>query len=147
MTAGAPEFALDERLLPPQIRRLIRAIGVADTLTVLQALGGTRLTVPKGRLRAQRCRVLQPLIGPAQAKALYAEFAGVKDIHLPKADKMLMQVRNAALKADSRTASVRTLALRYKLTERQVQYILANEDWPAWRKPQPQLDLFEIAGS
>lgn len=149
MSSEAPEIAVDERLLPPQLRRMIAAIGLPATVVLLQARGGTRLKLPTGRLRSRRSQVLSGLIGPEAAQAFQAEFCrpGRASMDLPKADKILMQVRNAAIHREAEADSLAELALRYRLTIRQVQNILATKDWPAWRKPRPQLELFETAGS
>ena len=135
---------VDERLLPPQIRRMIAAIGLPLTLHLLELRGGTRLALPLADARRKHYE-LADLIGAAPSRAFYREFGGkgVRFIQLPKADKILRQARDAAIRQDCRTDSVSTVALRYRLTMRQVQNIKQSEDYPVWRKPDSQLDLFE----
>lgn len=135
---------ISERLLPPSIKRMIRSIGLPATLTLLEALGGTRIQLSLGARRRVH-RSLVELIGADASKALYAEFCvrGVKELMLPKVDKILRQARDAAIRAECETQQIATVALRYKLTMRQIQKIRRSSDYPIWRRPAPpQLELF-----
>lgn len=112
---------IDEHQLPPQLRRIVRTIGLPATLTLLKARGGTRLMLGKHHDHAL---LLIGLIGPGPAQRLCEAFEGKTEIMLPKADKLLAQARNRAIRAEHACGdSLMTLALRYDLTIRQIENI------------------------
>jgi len=117
-------FVIDERLLTPMLRRLVRSIGLPNTLTLLAKRGGLPLEVPR---RGRSSYILVELIGETAADLLAEEFAGTEAITLPMADKLHAQIRNRAIRAERSTASLSALASRYGLTRRQIVNI-AGED-------------------
>lgn len=134
---------VDTTQLIAKTRRIIDAIGLPATLALLQARGGTILELPHGRLYRQRRSMLVGLIGEAAAEAFLGAFAnGERRMFLPKADKILLQVRNRAIRADDEHSNTE-LALAYKLTVRQIQTIRNTETPP--QKPTRQGDLFSPA--
>ena len=114
-------FQIDLQPLSPQMRRLVRALGVAATLKLLEERGGTRVYISGGRQRADR-RMLKALIGAEAAEAFYAEFgAHAPELDLPKADKLLMQMRDDAIRLDkAQGLSFDLVARKYRLTRRRV---------------------------
>lgn len=130
-------FAIDEGLLPTQLKLLVPAIGLPKTMQLLAKRGGTRIHLRGERARRDR-ELLESIIGADDAAKLRdvlgwrvdrrATPDGIKEerikrdsIDLPKIDKIVQQVRDAAIRADPR--SLMDLALEYRLTVRQVQNI------------------------
>ncbi|WP_293392969.1 Mor transcription activator family protein [Nevskia sp.] len=137
MNAAPATFPIDERLLPPVTRRIVGAIGVAATVRLLKSRGGTRLWVPK---QSARSEVLTDILGRDLAEQLVKAFANDVVISLPKADKMLAQVRDTAIRSEHAAGdSMAVLALRYDLTERHVLNVVQSEARPVWRQQQPGL--------
>jgi hypothetical protein len=109
---------VDEALLPPQVRALVRLIGLPETFLILEGRGGIPLRVPKSAARAQVLRDLG--LSEASIRALVAEMAD-RTIDVPKPDKVLQQLRDVALRAERQAgASAAEVARRYRLTRRWV---------------------------
>lgn len=124
---------IDANLLPPQMRMIARAIGLPEMFRLIQARGGTLLRVP---LHPDRARVLIQIITPDSIRRLCEEF-GDQVLELPKADKILVQLRNHAIRAERESASLSQVALRYRLTRRHVINITHDTS------DDGQLDLFD----
>lgn len=123
---------VDPDLLPPQIRRLVNCIGVPGTFRLLEARGGTPLRVP---LVPARAEVLAEYLEPQELAALCAELGG-QMLELPKVDKMLIQIRNHAIREARKHMSAAETARAFNLTRRMVIYIGQEE------AEQEQADLF-----
>jgi len=140
---------IDMRLLPPTIKRMVRVIGIEMTLKLLRHQGGTDLRLPYGVTRRRRHGLsdLAQILNHEQIHAFYGEFAdGRKEMTLPKADKIVMQYRNAEIRRlhGGDGISLPVLALRFELTERQVWNIVHSETWPRWRSAETmQQELFD----
>lgn len=136
MTEPVPP-AIDESTLPPQMRQLVRAIGVVDTIKLLKARGGTFLKPPHSADRTY----LVELVGKDSTRALINLYEGQPFVMLPKADKLLAQIRDRQIR-EQRAAgeSLMTLALRFDLTVRMIQYICCEESEPK-TVPDRQLGL------
>lgn len=121
-------------------QRMLDCIGLAKTLIVLEALGGTRYEKPQGYRWRHRTNKLAELIGWDAAEAFHAEFAAdfSRGVDLPKPDRILQQMRCREIHASD--ASSRVLALRYRLTERRIRQIRAEA--PPEAINDRQLDLF-----
>ena len=133
---NTPSPAVDVSTLPPQLRRLVRALGVADTLRLLKHRGGTRLEFPDKGTRG----FLVELLGLEQTRALLNAFEGQPRIDLPKLDKITTQIRDREIRADHAAGiSVTTLAVRHDLTMRQI-WNICQESAPR-TAPEQQLDL------
>lgn len=127
---------IDERLLTPMLKRLIRRLGVAKTLTLLRARGGVPLKLPM-----QPEGLLAELLGRDAVAALIEEFGPGERVTMPMVDKIDAQIRDAAIRAEHRNGdSLADLALRYRLTMRQVQNICRAS--PPEDRPEPQSRLF-----
>lgn len=105
---------IDTRLLPPQLRAIVEAIGVADTLALIEARGGDRLRVPESATNAV---VLRELLPPPSVVALVDRFRGQR-LDVPMADKILVQWRNHQIVADARTMTYAAIARKYGITRR-----------------------------
>lgn len=132
--------AIDASTLPPQLRRLVLTIGVADTLRLLKARGGTVIKLPRREDRSY----LRELLGADSARALIAAFEGEPRVELPKADKILAQLRDREIRRDhlAHGVSLPTLAVRHDLTVRQIKNICAAETEPRM-VPDRQLSLLD----
>lgn len=106
---------IDPKLLPPQMRLLVYAVGLPDTVKLLQARGGTFFRFP---LKA-RDSLLADLIGLVPASKLCAELGG-KTWELPKCDKILNKIRNIAIQKARETHSASEVARMFDLTRRHI---------------------------
>lgn len=100
---------------------LTTQIGYGETIELLRAWGGRRLSVPK-EMPEDHPIALTIGLGPAQLLASY--YGGANSIELPAERNALMQVRNDAIIRDL-TAGVptRSCAIRYGVTPRHVRHI------------------------
>jgi hypothetical protein len=135
--AAAPDFAVDESLLPPQARRLVRGIGFPATLKLLRARGGTRIRMPR---RGENSQLLVDLVGTEAADQVVKLFPDQEFVLLPKCDKLVAQMRDAEIRARRPHMTLQALALEYDLTIRWI--IAITGEVPAANEPQNQGDLF-----
>lgn len=129
---------IDPSTLPPVARMLVRAIGLRATLRLLLARGGTQLHIP---MDAARAVALVGVLSPDELRAL-ARLYGAQRLDLPKADKLLRQIRDAAIRADRERLSAAEVARRYGLSRRRVIAISGRIDPLAGADDGPILDLF-----
>lgn len=121
--------------LPPQVRVLVKLIGLANTIELLKTYGGMLITMPT---RAEKAVLLPNVIGhEAVARICNSRLAG-RRIDLPKCDKIIIQLRNQAILAARGQATKRDLARHYGLTARTVQLI-----WNGAQDDNPTGDLFK----
>ena len=113
-------------LLPPQIRLFIRTIGIANTLRLLEARGGLPTHMPAD---PDKTSVFHKILSHADIQALADTFGG-SIIDIPKADKILRQLRNQyvvnALRNGHKTG--RELARELGLTYRMIKIIRAESE-------------------
>lgn len=114
---------VDPNLLPPQIRFYINIIGLPDTLKLLQRKGGTFLRIP---LEAKNT-LLEDILGNESASKL-CEVIGGEIKELPKADKILIQIRNHAIRNARKNMSLTQVALKFNLTRRHVINLTPDEE-------------------
>lgn len=114
-----PDIGLiDERLLPPVARQLVRVIGMAETIVLLQKRGGIPTRMPTAAEADHE--VLGTILSADAIAALTdSELAG-KRLELPKADKALQQLRNLAIAEARRTHTAPQVAQMFDLTRRRV---------------------------
>lgn len=115
-------------LLEPILQDIVELIGLPHTMRLVETYGGVRLYVPKQSLEDDHDLVR--LIGREAAEKLQTIYGGESHFDIPKAERALRAVRDAEIRA-ARTArtgrmSVRELALKYGLTERNIRYILGE---------------------
>lgn len=134
--AHADLGVIDERLLPPQLRTLVKLIGVAETLRLLAARGG----VPTYIAQDPEQSALREFLQRESVEILCGHF-GREVIDLPKADKLLAQIRNHYIREARRhgTKSGRQLARELGLSWRMIKIICAEG-----REEDPTGDLFEV---
>jgi len=122
---------VDPKLLPPQIRFYINVIGLPDTLKLLQRKGGTFFRFPLSAKGTQ----LEKIVGYDAANKL-CEVIGGEIKELPKADKILMQLRDLAINEARKTMSASQAALKFNLTRRHIINVTNEES------DNPNGDLF-----
>lgn len=123
---------VDEKLLPPQIRTYAKLIGIAETYVLLDAFGGAYVSFP---VRPRGSTALNNLLSLPAREALCKRFGG-QEIELPKKDKILLQIRNIAIREMRKTQSGAKTARAFNLTRRHVINIATEED------ENPTVDMF-----
>ncbi len=116
---------IDPALLPPQVRQLVRAIGIAETLTLLDKRGGVPLYVPEDPERSN----LTDIIRPESVAALAAMYPRER-FDLPKADSLRRQIRDHYIREARRKGmkSGRQLARELGLSWRMIKYICSEPE-------------------
>lgn len=111
--------------LPPLLQHITELIGLDRCLRLVEAWGGTKVYIPMDE-HLDDDHWLVRCIGAEAAAALCAGL-GSGDLLLPKAATAIRAARNRAIvEALQQGASTREMALRYRLTERQVWEIKAR---------------------
>jgi hypothetical protein len=103
-------------LLPPQARKLVRLIGMAQTLKLLELRGGITLRIP---VKAEDSDVLLAILPLAAVQKLSESMPGQR-LELPKCDKIIKQLRNLAIRQARAQHSASQLATAYGLTRRHI---------------------------
>lgn len=107
-------------MLPESLQAIADLIGTPAALKIAERWGGTRLYIPEDPGEDHE---LAKLIGIEAARALGDEYAGER-IEIPKADCWGRAVRDSLIReARTNGQSQASLALEYRLTERQVRNI------------------------
>lgn len=116
---------IDTTLLPPLLQDFERLIGLAATLDLVRVYGGLRIFIPTPA-RAQPDHPIARLIGHANLRALAEVYGGESHFALPKAERAIIALRNAQIARDYAThKTARELAAEHRLTERQIERIVA----------------------
>jgi hypothetical protein len=130
---------IDPTLLPPQLRELVRILGMGQALRLCRAWGGQRRWIPAAPGAA--ADHLRALLSDESIQRLAAsDFAG-REVQIPRVGKAEQQLTHAAIRRDRQEgATLNTLAERYGYTTRRVQQICQDEP-PTPPKKQLQLPL------
>lgn len=119
------EIDIDQ--LPQSAAEIVDVVGVEAALRLVEAWGGVRLYVPQ---QMPKDHLLVSTLGREEADELAARYGG-ESIQVPRCLHALRAVRNTRMRRErARGDSPALLALRYRLTERQVYSILANTAEP-----------------
>lgn len=110
---------LDLHRLPAVVRELVELIGVDEALALLRARGGAPLYIAQD---PQAAGVLRESLSPTAVAALCRAWGG-DTLRLPKADRLLAQARDRAIRAARGTSSKREIAAAYNLTTERVRQI------------------------
>lgn len=111
--------------LPPQIRGLVRLIGVAETWRLLDVRGGRPTYIPAD---ADRPSILHEIISAESVAALAKSEYGGRTIDMPMVDKLMLQIRDAEIVERKQTATKSELARQFKLSTRMIQIIWNRHD-------------------
>jgi hypothetical protein len=116
------------RQLVPLARELVELIGIVNTYTLLEDHGGVPLRVPVSVERdTDTAAYLKGLLPLDAVVKLCGQYPG-QWLNLPKADRIVRQVRDFYLRADRDRSTLRKCARKYRLTPRQVINICHYED-------------------
>jgi hypothetical protein len=110
--------------LPPVLRAIVRALGIARAREWLMTYGGRNACIPltcaaQGLKQEEVARLRHALVR-------HMDTAG--RVTIPKADKILTYFRDVQIRRERNQASLAMLALRYGLTTRHIQNICREED-------------------
>lgn len=137
---SASPVALNLRLLPPQLRELVRTMGEADAFRLVERRGGTTMRVPK---RVSTRHWLLQIVSPQAFAQLVDGYAGM-EIQLPKYDSVLRQIRHQRVHHLLSRHTVSEVALLTNYTTRQV-FNIKRAAGVAAGAAMPQRDLFADA--
>lgn len=124
------------RTLPPVLRAIVRSLGFARAREFLLERGGTPVYISKGYggnalgLSAEELARLQQTLAPHMDDS--------RRVFLPKADKLLIRARDIQIRLDKKSASISGLALRNRLSTRQILNICREDK----DENDPQFGLF-----
>lgn len=128
------EIDIDQ--LPQSAVEIVDVVGVEAALRLVEAWGGVRLYVPQ---QMPEDHLLVSTLGRAESDELASRYGG-ECIQVPRCLHALRAVRNCHMRRErARGDSPALLALRYRLTERQVYSILAAADEPVDEQQQSLL--------
>lgn len=117
---------IEARYLPGVLQEIADLIGLPATLALVRAYGGVRLWVP---LNIDPDHPLVKLVGHAAAAKLVDIYGGQEHFDIPRALGATLAVRDKQIRAQrAEGATHRELALRHRLTERQIRNILGPEE-------------------
>ena len=118
--------------LPRILAEIARAIGLPDTLKLVEQFGGTLLYIPRRPEKLPARHPLLQLVGLDAARKLASLF-GCERVLIPMASRALSGRlrRNVAIEADHQHLSIAQLARKYSLHERSIRRILARPRSPA----------------
>lgn len=116
---------IDSDLLPQLLQDFERLIGLPATLDLVRVYGGLRIYIPTpARVHAEH--TLAKIVGVDRLQALAKVYGGEAHFTLPKAEKAILALRNARIAhAYGHHKTVRELAAEHRLTERQIERIVA----------------------
>ena len=116
---------IDTELLPQLLQDFVRLIGLEPTMALVRHSGGLRIYIPTPE-RVTPDHSFAHVIGLDNLLKLAKDYGGEAHFQLPKADKALIQVRNARIAhAYATHKTARELAVEYHLTEGQIVRIVA----------------------
>lgn len=121
-------------LLPKVLQEFVRLIGLQPTMLLVQHFGGLRIYIP---LNPTADHHFAQLIGLPNLIKLSQVYGREDHFELPKAERALLALRNAKIRAEYGPKSIRQLAAEYHLTERHVTRLVGAVD--AQNDSQPEL--------
>lgn len=117
---------IEERYLPGVLQAFSELIGMDATLRIVESYGGIRLHIPK---RYDPDHPLAKLIGHANAVRLSEEYGGEEHFDIPRCVAAARAARDAVIRAErANGATHRELALKHRMTERNIRNILGVEE-------------------
>lgn len=122
---------LDE--LPQSARDLISQIGMPAAVALIQAMPGARFPVPRGEdnnpAGAARFAQLVDVVGYEATLILVRNYGDDRDLYVPSCKKAILRARDRQIIAEYGTGvAVFDLGLKYKLSYRRIEGILAKPD-------------------
>lgn len=126
---------INESLLPGILREIYDLMGLVPTLKLVNRYGGVRIIYVPKKLTPEH--ELVTTLGWDDANKFAAHFGGEDHLEIPKAQSLMVVLRNMRIKEEQKNLSQPKLAQRYNLTERQIRKILCRDD-----PEEDQLGLF-----
>lgn len=135
-------------LLPDTIRNMIPILGLVDTMTVVEKLGGSTWQVAEGKTEEgrQKRAALAGLVGDEIESKLHQYYAG-DNLYIAQCKALITKLRDAAIHQEfefliqkgklSARSAVTCLAQKHRLSDRWIWEILKRLPLES-----PQADLF-----
>ncbi|WP_234086779.1 Mor transcription activator family protein [Azonexus sp. R2A61] len=101
-------------ILPDTVKRLVELLDFEAAIAMVKRWGGLQLSPPK--------KELEELIGKEKAKLFYDHY-GADEIYIATCAAALRNARYLEVIEDLASMTVAQVARKYKMTERNVQYI------------------------
>ncbi|NHR06505.1 transcriptional regulator [Chromobacterium haemolyticum] len=123
-------------LLPENARHLVDIIGLATTLKLVNAFGGTHVSVPKTTRERGSFSALAEVVGAETARLLVRRYGDTR-LYVPKCAAALRGLRDANIRADydkwcrelGHNATVNNVLVpKYRLCDRRLEDILSKTD-------------------
>jgi Mor family transcriptional regulator len=115
---------LSTELLPRVLQEFVRLIGLPATMLLVEKFGGLRIYIP---LNPTADHHFSQLIGLDNLRKLSEVYGREDHFELPKAERALLALRNARIRAEYGPKSIRDLAAEHRLTERHVTRIVGAD--------------------
>lgn len=121
-------------LLPETALHIAAVIGNEAAEKLINAIGGARFKMGKGRLKTERLAMLTEALGEQTALDLLEVFGG-EEIYIPRCDNAVKEVRNRNLLHDwqesldsgkSKSMTCSKLAVKYRISDRTI-YTIVKE--------------------
>lgn len=117
-------MSVETELLPESMAKLSEIIGLPAVLDLMEAFGGTQLWVPE---KLSHNHLLVDAIG-AEAAQQMCEYMAKERMLVPRGESIRREIRNRAIRRERfQGAKLAELAIRYRMTDRQVLNILNAE--------------------
>jgi|GEM_PF-3512854 len=141
LTSSTDHFACSAQILailPESLGRMAQLIGIDNTLAMVDRFGGTSVYIPT----VDRCsedHELADIIGYFELRKLAMEH-GPRRLEIPLAHAMMRRIRDMRIHDLARHMTHKSIARRFRMTERTVRNICAQStNAPAIK----QRDLFD----
>lgn len=116
---------VEARYLPGVLQEIASLVGLAATLALVRAYGGTRMYVPK---RFDPDHPITKIVGHEAAVKLVEAYGGLEHFDLPKGEIAVKAARDKQIRAERSGTTHARLAVKYGLTERQIRNICGPEE-------------------
>jgi Mor family transcriptional regulator len=128
---------MSEYPLPQRVYELADLIGMDATLILMAKYGGLVLDIPRNAHRAERLKALMPYNA---VEALCGYWGGDR-FYVPKMDSAARQWRDTEIRRLQPSHSTAELALRFKLSYRAIEKIMAKTEPEVEIQPPTELQL------
>lgn len=131
------DFSRVKHLLPDSMLDIVHAIGIKSAMDLVQAVGGARFKIGKGRRKTERLEILFSAIGEAKTYELLRMFGG-EDLYIPRCEEALRELRNEQFRREfldlierqgvGKLMAMSKLCPKYKISER-TGYTIVRSKW------------------